>query len=115
VPDGWGISYGRAFVTPRPMRVAVLAAGYADGYPRSVSGRGAEVLIGGQRCALLGRVTMDQIVVDVSGISAVEPGDEAVLLGGEISVARLATQAGTIPWDIFTGIGQRVRRFHHGV
>jgi alanine racemase len=119
VPEGWGIGYGRAFVTPRPMRVAVLAAGYADGYPRSVSGRGAEVLIGGERCALLGRVTMDQIVVDVSGISAVEPGAEAVLLGaadgGEISVERLAAQAGTIPWDVFTGIGQRVRRFHHGV
>ena len=118
VPEGWGISYGRAFVTPRPMRVAVLAAGYADGYPRSVSGRGAEVLIGGVRCPLLGRVTMDQVVVDADGIPDVRPGDEAVLLGaadgGEISVTRLAELAGTIPWDVFTGIGQRVRRFHFG-
>lgn len=118
LPAGWGISYGRSYVTPRPMLVAVLAAGYADGYPRSVSGRGAEVLITGVRCPILGRVTMDQIVVDVSQVEDVRPGSEAVLLGasggGEISASRLAEQAGTIAWDVFTGIGQRVRRFHHG-
>ena len=118
VPAGWGIGYGRTFIAPRSMRVAVLAVGYADGYPRQVSGRGAEVLIRGNACPLLGRVTMDQIVVDVSSLTPVTPGEVATLLGrdggGEVSVDRLAQLAGTIPWDIFTGIGQRVRRFHSG-
>ena len=89
--------------------------GYADGYPRQVSGKNAVVLIGGIRCAILGRVTMDQIMADVTGVTA-SPGDEAVLIGTQgretISVRELATLAGTIAWDIFTGIGQRVARLH---
>jgi alanine racemase len=118
VAAGSGIGYGRTFIAPRAMRVAVLAAGYADGYPRQVSGRGAAVLIRGNACPLLGRVTMDQIVVDVSHLPDAKPGEVATLLGrdgeGEIFADRLAQLAGTIPWDIFTGIGQRVRRFHSG-
>ena len=97
------------------MRVATLAVGYADGFPRQASGRGAEVLIGGKRCPVLGRVTMDQIMVDVSGTEAA-PGDEAVLIGAQggerITATDLAALAGTIPWDIFTGIGQRVTRVY---
>ena len=112
---GRGVSYGRTFITPGPMRVATLATGYADGYPRQVSGRGAAVLIGGKRCALLGRVTMDQIMVDATGV-ATAPGDEAVLLGSQggetIPVREIAALAGTIAWDIFTGIGPRVARLH---
>ena len=112
---GRGVSYGRTFITPAPMRIATLATGYADGYPRQVSGKNAAVLIGGKRCAILGRVTMDQIMADVTGVNAA-PGDEAVLLGtqgGEvISAGELASLAGTIPWDIFTGIGARVARLH---
>ena len=112
---GRGVSYGRDFITPGPMRVATLAAGYADGYPRQLSGKNAAVLIGGKRCALLGRVTMDQIMADVTGVDAA-PGDEAVLLGSQggetISVREIASLAGTIAWDIFTGIGLRVARLH---
>jgi alanine racemase len=112
---GRGVSYGRTFVTPGPMRVATLAAGYADGYPRQLSGRGATVLIHGKRCAVLGRVTMDQIMVDVTGVDAA-PGDETVLLGNQgeerITATEIASLAGTIPWDIFTGIGMRVVRLH---
>ena len=114
---GRGVSYGRTFITSRPMRVATLATGYADGYPRQLSGRGATVLLGGKRCAMLGRVTMDQIMVDATGVDA-SPGDEAVLVGvqgGErITATELANLAGTIPWDIFTGIGLRVARLHRG-
>lgn len=110
---GATISYGRTFTAPHTMRVATLAVGYADGYPRSLSNRGAEVLIGGRRRAVLGRVTMDQIMVDVTGCP-VAPGDEAVLIGkqdGEmITAAEIAEKAGTIPWEIFTGIGRRVAR-----
>ncbi len=112
---GRGVSYGRTFITPSPMRVATLATGYADGYPRQVSGKNAAVLIGGKRCAILGRVTMDQIMADVTGVNAA-PGDEAVLIGaqgGETIPAReVASLAGTIVWDIFTGIGPRVARLH---
>ena len=114
---GRGVSYGRTFITPAPMRIATLATGYADGYPRQVSGKDAAVLIGGKRCAILGRVTMDQIMADVTGVNAA-PGDEAVLIGaqgGETIPAReVASLAGTIVWDIFTGIGPRVARLHRG-
>jgi alanine racemase len=116
VPKGASISYGRTFITPRPMRVATLSAGYADGYPRQVSNRGAAVLIGGQRCPLLGRVTMDLMVVDISKVERVGPGDEVVLMGqqgdGEIPCLELADLAGTITWDITTRIGPRVRRVY---
>ena len=112
---GRGVSYGRDFITPAPMRIATLAVGYADGYPRQLSGKNAAVLIGGKRCAILGRVTMDQIMADVTGVTAA-PGDETVLIGAQgseaITVRELATLAGTIVWDIFTGIGQRVARMH---
>ena len=113
-PAGHGISYGRTFKTTQPTRIATLAVGYADGYRRHLSGRGAEVLIGGRRCAVLGRVTMDQIVADVTALPAVEVGDEVVLMGRqgaeEIPAAELAEKAGTIAWEIFTGIGRRVER-----
>ncbi len=107
---GRAISYGRTFITSHAMRIATLGVGYADGYPRQLSGRGAAVLIRGVSCPLLGRVTMDQIMVDVSGVASVEAGDEAALLGSGITTAELAEKAGTIPWDILTGIGQRVAR-----
>lgn len=116
MPAGHGISYGRTFLTPRPMRIATLAVGYADGYQRHLSNRGAEVLIRGKRCAVLGRVTMDQILADVTALPQVEAGDEAVLIGrqgnAEIFVAELAEKSGTIPWEIFTGIGRRVERVY---
>ncbi len=113
---GRSVSYGRTFITEQPTRVATLAVGYADGYPRQVSGVGAQVLIGGRRCPVLGRVTMDQIMVDVSSVDNVAPGDEAVLIGAQgaesIAATELAGSAGTIAWDVFTGIGQRVTRCH---
>ncbi len=116
VPAGHGISYGRTFITPTAMRVATLAVGYADGYQRHLSNRGAAVLIRGHRCPVLGRVTMDQIMVDVSALPEVMAGEDVVLLGRqdgeEIFAAELAEKAGTIPWEIFTGIGQRVERVY---
>ncbi len=116
VPAGRTISYGRTFVTPHSMRVASISAGYADGYPRFASGRGAHVLIKGQKCAVLGRVTMDQIVVDVSAVAGIAEGEEVVLLGNqgseEISARELAERAATISWEIFTGISPRVERHY---
>ena len=115
-PAGHGISYGRTFKTERPTRLATLAVGYADGCQRHLSGKSADVLIRGQRCPVLGRVTMDQIVADVTALPAVEVGDEVVLIGRqgaeEIPAAELAKKAGTIAWEIFTGLGRRVERIY---
>jgi len=114
LPKGSSVSYGRTFITPREMRVATLSAGYADGYPWQLSNRGAAMLVRGKRCPLLGRVTMDLMVIDVTNIDGVRVGDEVVLMGcdgnEEISCAELAEKAGTIPWEIVTRIGGRVRR-----
>ena len=114
VPKGASISYGRTFITPKPMRVATLTAGYADGYPRHLSNVGAEMLVRAKRCPLLGRVTMDLLVIDVSHIPDVDFGEEVVLMGkqgnAEIPCRELSDKAGTITWDITTRIGQRVKR-----
>ena len=115
LPAGRGISYGRTYITSALTRVATLGIGYGDGYPRSLSGRGADVLIHGERCPLLGRVTMDQIMVDVGHLSrSVEPGEEVVVYGcqgeEEISVSEIAAKAQTIPWEILTRVPKRVPR-----
>lgn len=117
LPPGRSVSYGRTFVTNRETRVATVGIGYGDGYSRHLSNRGTQVLVAGKRCPLLGRVTMDQIMVDVTDASrVVNVGDEVVLFGeqeGErISASELAEKAGTIPWEILTGITRRVPRFY---
>lgn len=115
LPAGHGISYGRTFVTPREMRVATLSAGYADGYPRHLSNRDAAVLVRGKRCSLLGVVTMDLMMIDVSEVDA-QVGDEVVLMGrqgeAEISAVELADRIGTISWEIIARIGSRVQRVY---
>jgi alanine racemase len=96
------------------MQIATLSAGYADGYPWHLSNRGAAVLVHGQRCSLVGRITMDLMMIDVSNIDNVQVGDEVVLMGRdgseEIPCVELAEKAGTITWEIITRIGPRVRR-----
>lgn len=111
LPAGHGISYGREYVTERPTRVATVGIGYGDGYPRHVSGHGAEVFIRGRRYPLIGRVTMDQVMVDV-GEGEVEEGDEVEMFGENISVGEVAEKAGTIAWEVLTGITPRVVRCH---
>jgi len=114
---GRSISYGRTFVTSGETKVATLCAGYGDGINRHLSGQETDVLIDGRRCRLLGRVTMDQVMVDVTHLDRVEPGDEVVLIGRqgdeEILASELASKAGTIAWEIFTGITKRVVRIYH--
>ena len=111
LPAGHGVSYGRAFVTTRPTRVATIGIGYGDGYPRHVSGNGADAFIRGRRFPLIGRVTMDQIMVDVTD-SEVAEGDEVEMFGPNIRVDEVATKAGTIAWEILTGITPRVIRVY---
>lgn len=114
LPAGRGVSYGRTFITPGPMRVGTLAVGYADGYPRRLSNTGAKVLVRGRRCPVLGRITMDQTMIDLSALPEVEPGKAVTLIGAEggeaILAAELATRSGTIAWEIFTGLTARVTR-----
>jgi alanine racemase len=99
------------------MRVATVTAGYGDGYLRAGSNR-AEVLIRGKRCRVLGRITMDQTLVDVSALKTVRAGDEVVLIGKqsreEISATELAKCCGTVPWEVLTAITHRVPRVYLG-
>ncbi len=117
IPVGATLSYGHTFTAPRAMRVATLTAGYADGYLRSGSGR-AQVLIGGKVCPLLGRITMDQMLADVSRVRGVRSGDEAVLIGAQgrrrISAGEVAEWCGTVPWEVLARIGPRVPRIYRG-
>jgi len=114
LPAGHGVSYGREYVTAAPTRVATVGIGYGDGYPRHVSGHGAEVFIRGRRCPILGRVTMDQVMVDVTAVADAQEGDEVEMFGANIPVTEVADKAGTIAWEIFTGITPRVVRLHRG-
>ncbi len=112
---GAGIGYGRTHITSAPTRMAVLPVGYADGYRHSL-GNKAHVLIRGKHCPVIGAVSMDQIVVDVTAIPSVAVGDVATLIGTDgdavITAADLAELAGTIAYDILTGIGNRVERVY---
>jgi alanine racemase len=116
---GMTISYGATYRLAQDAWIAVVSLGYADGFLRSLSGRG-EVLLHGMRCKVCGRVTMDEIMIDVTrvmnGKQNVQVGDEVVLIGSSggdaIDAAFVAKQAGTIPWEVLTGIGQRVMRFY---
>lgn len=118
IPAGKTLSYGHTFCAPKPMRVATLTAGYGDGYLRAGSNR-AQVLIQGRRCRILGRITMDQMMADVTGIDGVKMGDEVVLIGrqgeGQINVSEVAEWFGTISWEVFTCITYRVPRLYNGI
>ncbi|MBN1105838.1 MAG: alanine racemase [Deltaproteobacteria bacterium] len=107
------VSYGRAHVTKGPTRVAVLSAGYGDGLPRSLSDAG-KVLIGGERCDILGRVCMNMVVADVTAAGTPVPGDEVVFLGTQgkekITGDDMARWGGTISYEIFCSIGRRHTR-----
>jgi alanine racemase len=112
VPAGAGVSYGFTHRTSEPTTLALVPLGYADGVPRAASNR-AQVLIGGTRYPVVGRIAMDQFLVDVGG-DAVRVGDEVVLWGdsatGAPSVEEWAAWAGTINYEIVTRVGQRVPR-----
>jgi alanine racemase len=115
VASGTPIGYGRTFVTKRNSLIATLPVGYADGYRRLFSNR-AQVLVGGKRAPVVGRVSMDLTTIDVTDIRNIQQGDEVVLLGGqdgaEIGADEIAGWANTISYEIFTSIGARVPRIH---
>lgn len=116
LPVGTGLSYGRTHVLRRDTIVALLTAGYGDGLARAAGNRAA-VLIQGRRCAVLGRVTMDQTIVDVTDVpAAVHCGDPVVLVGrqagAEITLAEFSAWAETIPWETLTSVTKRVPRLY---
>ncbi len=119
VPAGATVGYNATFVAPHTMRLALLPVGYADGFRRSLSATnahsGADVLIRGQRAALVGRVSMDLSVADVTHVPAASLGDEVVLLGQQgserISPEHHAALAHTSVYEVLCGIGARVPRF----
>jgi alanine racemase len=115
IPAGRSISYGRTFISQKPTKVATLPIGYADGYHRGVSNK-ASVLVRGQFAPVVGKVTMDQTMIDVGQINGVKIGDEVVLIGKqghhEIRVEQLSRLAGTIAYDFICGISNRVPRIY---
>ena len=113
LPAGYEISYGGTFTTKQPTRVATIPVGYADGYPRQLSGK-ASVLIRGKRAPILGRVCMDQFMVDVTDIPDAQRGDEVVLVGSQgdeqITVEELGTISGRFNYEFVCDISPRVPR-----
>lgn len=117
LPAGSALSYGRTFVTTRHTRVGYIPFGYADGYPRALSGKGY-VLIDGQPCPVVGRVCMDWTLVDVTDLPEVKAGGEVTLLGRDganaITADELALRAGTIPYEILCNMPKGVTRIYAG-
>lgn len=113
LPGGVSISYGRTYYTPGPQRIAAIPVGYADGYPQMLSNR-ADVIVRGKRCPIRGRVTMNEILVDVTHVPDAVPGDKVTLIGAEagetITVEELAAKSELVPHRILAGIGPRVTR-----
>jgi alanine racemase len=107
VARGESVGYGGAWVAARDSRIAIIAAGYGDGVHRSLAG-GAPVLVDGERAPLAGRVSMDMMAVDVSGLRGVHVGTPAILWGPGLPVDEVARHAGTIPYELLCSVSQRV-------
>lgn len=114
IAAGESVGYGRRFTAESDSRIAVIPIGYGDGLPRNLSGGKGSVLIHGRRAPVIGRICMDQLMVDVTGIPGVKRGDIATLIGkdgsAEITAEQLAADAGTITNELLSRIGARVKR-----
>ncbi len=115
VEEGVGVSYGSTFVTNRKSKIATIPIGYGDGYPRNLSNKGS-VLIRGKRAPIVGRVCMDQFMVDVTDVENVASGDEVTLIGKDldemISVEEIASLAGTFNYELVCNLGKRIPRVY---
>lgn len=120
VPRGETVGYGATWTAHRPSRIATVSVGYADGYPRAASGpearAGAEMIIAGTRCRVVGRVSMDLLAVDVTSLpdNAARRGDWATLIGGDLDIDRLAAHCGTIGYELMCNLGRRYARLYKG-
>ena len=119
VAKGETVGYGAAWTAKRAARIAILATGYADGYPRAASpdaAAGGEAIVAGKRCRIAGRISMDLMAIDVTKVAEGDArrGDYATLIGGEISVDDVARVSGTIGYEVLTRIGRRYHRVYRG-
>lgn len=116
LPSGTGISYGQTHHLLRPTKIAILTAGYADGIPTALSNKGS-VIIHNNFCPVLGRVTMDQTIVDISTVPQASEGDIATIVGksGDLSITatEFAKKANLIEWEFFCNLSKRVTRIYH--
>lgn len=116
VPEGTAVGYGGTFITDRPTKIATIPVGYGDGYPRPLSNKGY-VIIRDKKVPIIGRVCMDQFMVDVTGIDNVEEDDEVILVGRSehevISVEELAALAGTFNYEFVCDLGKRIPRVYY--
>ena len=116
IENGTGVSYGHTFVADRDMLLATVPVGYADGYPRCLSGKG-EVIVRGKRCPIIGRICMDQMMIDVSGLDDVSVGDSVILIGEsgseKITVEDVADNAYSFNYEFICGISRRVPRVYY--
>jgi alanine racemase len=110
--EGETVSYGRKGVLARNSRIATVRIGYADGYPRSLSNGAGKMWVNGQLAPVVGTINMDMTMIDITGIPNVEEGDEVVVFGKQLPVAQVAHWANTIPYEILTGVSQRVKRIY---
>ena len=106
---GERVGYAGAYECPEDMDVGVIAIGYGDGYPRSATA-GTPVLIGAEHAAIVGRVSMDLVTIDLRDARSARVGDRVLLWGRSLPVERIAERAGTIAYEILTGLGQRYER-----
>ena len=115
IAPGTSVGYGGTFTAEKAMRIATISVGYGDGYPRSLSNRGC-VLIRGRRCPIVGRVCMDQVMVDVDGVPEAAKGDTVTLVGRdgeeELSCEEVAGLAGSFNYELLCNIGKRVPRLY---
>lgn len=115
--EGEQAGYGRAFQAERKTKLACISVGYADGLPRALSCGKGEVLVHGKRVPLVGRICMDQALIDVTEIEDVKEGDVVTLVGRdgkeEIQMSELADRAGTIANELFSRLGSRLKRIYH--
>jgi alanine racemase len=120
VERGESVGYGGTWTTRRPTRLAIISAGYADGYFRAGGSndgtRGAEVVVAGKRCPVVGRISMDLMAVDVTDLdkNAVRRGHMVTLIGEGITVDELAHHFGTIGYEVLTSLGRRYARVYKG-
>ena len=120
IERGDSVGYGATWAARRPTRLAIVAAGYADGYFRAAGGsdgtRGADVIIAGKRCPVVGRISMDLMAVDITDLppNVARRGHMATLIGEGITVDEVAHHFGTIGYEVLTSLGQRYARLYKG-
>jgi len=116
IKAGENVSYGRSYTAEKPTKIATVSAGYADGIPRQMSGKGGMCIVRGRRVPIIGRICMDMIILDVTDIEDVNAGDIATIIGKdgneEIRCEEIAEAAGTITNDVLSGFGARLPRIY---